>query len=134
MCSQLLRHAEQIEDVALLIADVYRTLRLPKQHGRGTQVFQPAHALLFLDGSVMRLSFRLPAFECLAAPELDGSQAQRQPVQRHHQTGMQVNPAGGKVHRPAFGVLAHTAFADQPHRGHILALIAELGGVMHDQK
>ena len=82
----------------------------------------------------MRLSFRLPAFECLAAPELDGGQPQRQPFQSHRQTGVQVDPAGGEVHRPALRVLAHGAFADQPHRGHILALVTELGRVVHNQK
>ncbi|MDR3573590.1 MAG: hypothetical protein P4L50_07005, partial [Anaerolineaceae bacterium] len=46
------------------------------------------------------------AFECFAAPELDGSQAQRQPFQSYRQTGVQANSAGGEVHRAALSVLA----------------------------
>jgi hypothetical protein len=58
--SQLLRRAEQIENIALLIADMHTTLRLSEQLSRGAQVLQPAKT--FLDRSAMSLSVCLPAF------------------------------------------------------------------------
>jgi len=68
----------------------------------------------------MSLSVCLPAFECLAAPELDGGQAQRQTFQSYCQTGVKVDPAGGEVRGVSLRVFAHGLFADQSHCGLLL--------------
>jgi hypothetical protein len=133
VCSQLLRRAEQIENIALLITDMHTTLRLSEQSGRGAQILQPTKTLLFFDRSAMSLSFCLPVFECLAAPELDGGQTQRQTFQSYYQTGVQVDPTGGEVHWPPLRVLTHGPFADQSDSGHVFPLVTELGRVMQHQ-
>jgi hypothetical protein len=69
--SQLLRRAEQLEYIALAVSDMYAALRLCKQSGRLTQIFQPTKALLFLDRNPCRVDRplqRIAALELFATP------------------------------------------------------------------
>src|SRR5262249_57737764 len=83
--------AEQLEDVALPVADVDAPGRVAES-GRGLfEVIQPANALLLLGrdaGGVDTPLEGVRPLELRAGPELDGRQAQRDAGRRDHQAGV----------------------------------------------
>ena len=73
----LSRGTKELIDVALAIANMDTTTRLPEQYARMLEVEQPPQALLLLNRHPRRVDFalqRIRALKLLPGPELDGRQ------------------------------------------------------------
>ena len=122
--------AEQLEDVALAVADVDAPGRVAQQLRGLPEVLQPADALLLLDRDAGGVDLPLQGvgpLELLAGPELDGRQAERDAPGGEDEAGVHQQPAEGDGGVPG---LEERELAD---RLGVVAGEAELGRVVQDE-
>jgi len=133
MSPGLVRRAEEFEDVAFAISDMYATRGCVEDLCGLTHVFQPAIAFLLLNGHPGGVDFlfeRIGALELFAGPELDGRQPQRESGGGDGQARMHENAALGVEARAPFLNVAEVGSPQKSERRIRFALIAKLTGVM----
>jgi len=134
--ADLLGGTEELVDIALTVSDVNAAIGNTQKGCGLLQILQSADAFFFLDGhpgGVNLLLQGIAAVKLISRPELDGRQPQWQPVQRDRQAGMHQDPADGNVPPSATLVPAANGVVENTNRGHLLAMVGELGRVMQNQ-
>lgn len=136
MRAEIVSRAERLVDIALAIADMHKSPWIAEQRLRLAHIFQPADALLLLDGNPCRIDLLLErggSLELRPRPELERRKAQRQAIQRDGQARM-FQESAYRAHRTAT-ILVLTAVEGMHDADLIgsLSLIGELCCVLQDQ-
>ena len=135
--AEFISQAEQLEDVALTIANMHAAPGIVDQGGRLPQVQQPLDAFLLFDRNARRIDPALQgggALELLAAPELDGAQAQRQSLRRHGKARVHQDAAGGVLTQTTRLVATAIGEPLEADRFRLVALVRELSGVLENEQ